>query len=182
VGSSKSKQFRFQGNGAGEAHPAPHAAGKLRRLLGFDSGQAHQPQAFGHPLGHLGSRTAGVAADGEGDVPGHRHGVEQRALLEAHADALTHGQGAAAIGGQVHSGHLHRSLIGVEESDEMLQQDRLAGARAADDHQALAPRHLQVDTVEHRFRAEALGHGRHGDHCVRHQKRIFVKKKSDSRM
>ena len=52
--------------------------------------------------------------------------------------------------------HLERARVGAQEPDRVLEEDALARARAAEQHDGLAGVDVEVDAVEHGARPEAL--------------------------
>src|SRR3546814_9676167 len=55
------------------------------------------------------------------------------------------------------------AAVRVEDAQDALQQDRLAGAGAADDDDRLADAHVEVDAAQDLFRAERLVQVADGD-------------------
>src|SRR5204863_7940097 len=78
--------LRLERDGAREADAAPHAARELRRRLAPLPGEAHQTQALLHAGADLVFPHLRAAAQRKGDVLEDAHRVEQRALLEGHAE------------------------------------------------------------------------------------------------
>ena len=76
----------------------------------------------------VGLALVGVLAQREGHVVKEVHRTEQRAVLEEHAELLAHLE--QAVVGHVRHGlavHEHVALVGVEQSDHVLDADRLTG-------------------------------------------------------
>ena len=87
------------------------------------------------------------------DVLERRHVGEQREVLERHADVARLGADAddrAAV-------DLDVAGIGLVHAGDQAQQDRLAGAGSAEDHDRLAALDAERDALEHRLLAESLG-------------------------
>ena len=104
------------------------------------------------------SRAAGPAgvAQAEGDILPDGEAVEEGAALEEHAEVAEEGAACRcrrAAGRRSGS----RPVVG-EDAEDALQRHRLAGARAADDDEALAGHHPEVDAGEHPLGAEGLAH------------------------
>ena len=134
------------GDGAGEADALLHAARELGRVevggLGpeADAARACRWRARGRPRGE--QRLAGVA-QAEGDVLPDRQAVEERAALEQHAEVAQ--EGAAVDRGEGHAVDQDLAAVGREDAEDAFQRHRLAGARAADDDEALAGHDLERD-------------------------------------
>src|SRR4030095_7337213 len=91
------------------------------------------------------------------DVLAHRDAVEQRRGLEHHGHSLADGEELLLPeASEILPVEDNASLVGVHEPDEALEEHALAGARAADDGERLAPAHLEREVVEHDLRAEGL--------------------------
>ena len=95
-----------------------------------------------------------AAHQAEGDVLPDRQAVEQRAALKQHAE-LFQKFVAVAFGGVLAVDH-DQPAVGFDKADDALDQHRLAGARSADDHHALALGDRQVDTVKNGLGAEGF--------------------------
>src|SRR4029077_13400073 len=86
-----------------------------------------------------------------------RHGVEQRAALEHHAVPLADlVERAAPERAQVHAVDLDAPAVGTQQPDQVLEEDRLAAAAAADDDRDGAVRHLQVHPAQDRLAVEGF--------------------------
>ena len=115
-----------------------------------------------------------------------RQRVEERPLLEdvAHPPAQLHQRVLA----QVRDGptqHLDLAAVGPQQTVDVLEEDGLPFARAAEDDDGLAGRDLEADAVEDLVRSERLADpsdreraGRSVAHSARNS---FVRKKSSTR-
>jgi hypothetical protein len=103
-----------------------------------------------------------AAQQPERDILPDGHGIEQRRTLEQHAEA---GKKRVAVArGRILPIDPDGAGIGAQQPQNALQQHRLAGARAADDHHAFAARNRQVDAAQHRLGPEGPRHASHLDH------------------
>src|SRR5207245_8714920 len=88
---------------------------------------------------------------GEEDVFGDGERVEERAGLEHHGDPLA---GTAPFGfggvGHIGIGYADQAAIGLDETHDVAQTDRLADAAAADDGERFAGIHMEIDVDENR--------------------------------
>ena len=84
------------------------------------------------------------------DVLGHGQRIEQRALLEQHADVAADAQ-KLALGHVVHSLAVHenRAAVGPEESEHKLQHDGFSRAARAEQHAHAPLRHAEADVAQH---------------------------------
>ncbi len=102
-------------------------------------------------------RLLGQALQGEGDVLPDRHRVEERALLEGHAELAPElGERAVVEPGDRHAVDLDRAGVGLQQPDDVLQEHALARPRGADDDHRLALGDVEVDAVQHHLGAERL--------------------------
>ena len=100
-----------------------------------------------------------VLSQREGDVVEHVHRAEQRAVLEEDAELapdpvevlLAHPHGLLAVDPDL-------AGVGAQQTDDVLEEDRLAGTGRAHDRGDLAPGDVEGDVLEHGVGAEALGH------------------------
>ena len=60
----------------------------------------------------------------------------------------------------------HVALIGLEETDEVLDEDRLSGAGAANQHQRFTAPDFEVDAPEDLFLTEGLVEADDADHRI----------------
>ena len=94
---------------------------------------------------------------GKRDVVVEVHRAEQRAVLEQHAELLAHLE--QLVVGHVRDRlavHEHVALVGVEQADHVLDADRLAGARRAEDHRDLVLGDAHVEAAQDLVAAERL--------------------------
>jgi hypothetical protein len=102
--------------------------------------------------------------DREQDVLEHGRRVEERAALEDHPEALADAvEGAAAEARDVLAADQDTPAVGVDQSQEMPEEHRLAASRASDDDHQLGRRHLEVDAAEDLLGPEALPEPFHPD-------------------
>ena len=93
----------------------------------------------------------------EGDVFPDGEGVEQRAALKQHAefahharaDFRRHARDVGAVDEDL-------AAVGPHDAERAFQRHRFALARAADDHERAALRHIDIDAVEHLAAAKSL--------------------------
>ncbi|MNX38675.1 hypothetical protein D3C86_690170 [compost metagenome] len=134
----------------------------------LDAGQAHLRELVGHDLPDLALGLLGMAPQGEGHVLADVHRVEQGAVLEEHAELLADLVELPLLeAGDILAVHVNRTLIGLQEADQELDEDRLPGARGPDDDGGLAPLDVQGDVVEHLLAPEGLVHVLERDDRVR---------------
>ena len=129
-----------------EAGALAHPARQLVGHLGQGAGQADLVEPAHDDVLDLVLALLGVLAQREGDVVVQVHRAEQRPVLEEQAELLAHVE-------QIVVGHVgHRlavdqavALVGVQQADHVLDADRLAGARRAEDHRdhALGQAHVE---------------------------------------
>src|SRR5919198_3576959 len=124
-------------DGVLEVDEAEHAADLLLDLL----------------LGHA------LLVQAVGDVVVDRTKVEERALLEDHADLLpdAHHLGLRVFG-DVLAVYEDAARVGLQEAEDELDGRGLAAARAAEDDLGLTPAHLEAETVEDDAVVEREGH------------------------
>src|SRR3546814_20751774 len=94
----------------------------------------------------------------EGDIFPDLQAVEEGGTLEQHAEFAQHL--LALVGAEFHrvfAVDQDLALFGAQQAEHAFQHHRLAGARAADHHQTLAARYLEVAPVQHDFFSEAIG-------------------------
>jgi hypothetical protein len=155
--------------GGGHVEAPPHAArvGAHRPVGGVAQVETREQLVGARP--HVGAAHLGEPADETQVLAAGEVGVDGRALagepdLKAHLrtlahDVVAHDLGVAAVGAQDGGQHAHRG--------------RLAGAVGAEQAEDAARRHLEVDAVERRDRAESLGQPFHQDGCIRHEGSSF---------
>jgi hypothetical protein len=95
--------------------------------------------------------------EGEGDVLGDGEAIEEGGVLEEVADAAAEGGelafGESAEGGAV---ELDGAGVGMEETDDVFEQDAFAFAGGADEDEGFAPADIEVDTLEDFLGIEAF--------------------------
>jgi hypothetical protein len=115
------------------------------------------PEQLLGQLEPLAQRRLDILADG--------HRAEQRPVLEQ--DSLARLQRAPrgiAEGGQVLAEHEDASAHRPHQSEDLVQQHRLAGARRADDAQDLALAHVELELLVYDLRPESGGQLPNADH------------------
>ena len=149
---------RLRGQGAGQGHALPLAAGELRRVAPFQLFQLHQRQQLAHPRRDLGVLPA-PDAQAEGDVLEDRHVTEQGVMLEHEADVAVAGRlrGHLVVVGQ------DGAAVGVFQPGDDAQERGLARAGRAEQGQERAGGHVEAHVVQGDELAEALGQVADGD-------------------
>src|SRR6185503_8313859 len=141
------------------------AAGKLRGEAVFHARQVHELQRLVDALGHL------LLGEGALLSQSHRHvltdgqRVEERGELKDIADARA--QGVQILAGQrwdVQPVHDDVAGIRLEQSDYVLDRNRLSGAGIADDDHGLAVVHVEREALQHALGAEGLVDVHEPDH------------------
>jgi hypothetical protein len=154
VGFIEEKDFRVQGEGAGQTGPLAHSAGDLGGIIIFEAFEADQRQFEPGDLFDAGGRKVGVFAEGKADIFGEGHGTPERAALEKHAERsqpLLPGfiaripEGFAVI--------IDVALSGLFEADHVAQQGALAAPAAAHDDEHLTAFDCGVDATHDNKRA-----------------------------
>ena len=141
--------FGVPDDGAGEADAFTHAAGEfdghfVEVFFEFDDAEGFADAFFEFFV----VADAGFV-EGEGDVLGDVHGIEEGAVLEEDAEfaadgaelAFFHVRDIGAVDGD-------GALIGLEEADEMFEEDAFSTATGADEDGALAAGDSEVDALE----------------------------------
>src|ERR1035437_6843948 len=177
----------LQRDRAREAHAALHSSRQLGWAFLLDPRETHEIEALRHAIGDLLLRLLRVARERKGDVLSHAPRVEERAFLERHCELPP--QAVAVLGRhlpQVFTVDLDGARIGLQEPDDVFQEDAFPDPRLPDEDERLAPRDGQVEPGEHRFRPEALRdfrelHGGRGG-LRRAQKNTLVRQKAAVRM
>src|SRR6185503_1262448 len=167
-----------------ERRALAHPARELRGHESLASLEPHHGQHLGHARRDVLLRQHAMLAKREGDVVADRQRVEERALLEEHAHAPANRYEAVFVEGlEPCALNLDAALVGTEEPVQVLQQDALAAAAAAEQHERLARQHVERHATQHRLRAERLLHAVAPDEGRRHVRRnSFVRKKSATRI
>src|ERR1017187_7625136 len=180
------EDFGLQRDRAREAYAAPHPSRKLGRALVLDAGQAHELKALSHPIGDLLFRLLRVPREGKRDVLAHAHRVEERAFLKRHAELASQDVALARRHRpEVLAVDLDRARIGLQEANDVLQENALADPRLSDEGERLAFLDLEIQTYEDLLFAEALRHALEPDRGGRGggaQNSTFVRKKSAMRI
>ncbi len=100
----------------------------------------------------------GVLAQREGDVVEQVLRAEQRAVLEQHPEQLADLVELALLDpGDVAAVDDDRAVLRLEQADERLEEDRLAGAGRAEQHGDLTRGQREGDVLPDRLAAEPLG-------------------------
>ena len=148
------------GDRAAQRDALLHAPGKLgRRTIGNVRPEAHRCEDFHGPL--LGGAAGHpVAVDkGECHVLPHAETVEERVLLEQHADAAHQMlQFALVEACEVGVSEADAAALHRHQAEQAFQQDRLAARRRADQHGRLPLGHVEIDSAQHGPAVERLDH------------------------
>jgi hypothetical protein len=146
---------RPRGHGSRQRNPAALAARQLRRGTLAVLGEADEAQDLAHPGVDLVLGEVQLLGQAEADVLGDGHRVEQRVLLEQHADIGAHAQ-------QFLLAHLADTLtvdedcpgIRPEQSENQLERHRLPRAAGAEHDGQSALRHGEADVSEYHLIVE----------------------------
>src|SRR4051794_26126297 len=142
----------------GETGALAHPAGDLTGQLVLGAEQTGQVELLHHDLADLGLALLGVLAQREGDVVVEVHRAEHRAVLEQDAEELADlVELLLGAGGDVDALDHHAALVGLEQADDRLEEDGLAGARGAQHHADLAGGNREGDIAPDQLLAKALG-------------------------
>ena len=145
------------------AHPSREGCG----LHLLDLLEPHPLETLDHPPLDRLLVEVGVLAQRQRHVLPDRHRVEQRRTLEHHAELLPDLVELALLAPHdLLPVHLDRSLVGHHQPQDVLEQDALPGAARADDHDALAGAHLEIDAVQNLLPPQPLLEVPDGDHEV----------------
>jgi hypothetical protein len=88
-------------------------------------------------------------AKGEGDIMADIHGVEEGAVLEEDSELASHGPELAFLeAGDFVAIDDDGAFIGLEEADEVFEEDAFAAAAGADHDGALAAGDIEIDAAE----------------------------------
>ena len=158
VGLVEEQDLGVEHQGPGQAGALAHAAGDLAGELVLGADEADEVHLLHDDVAHLGLGLLGVLAQREGDVVVEVHRAEHRAVLEQDAEELADLvevplRAARDVGALDED----RALVGLDEADEGLEEDRLAGAGGAEHHADLAGRDRQADVAPDQLLAERLG-------------------------
>src|SRR5215475_4184610 len=157
--------LRLRHEGAGDGLALAHAARDLRGVLVPHVHQADLQEFLLHAAGDLRRGHLRLLAQRERHVVEHGHGVEEGAPLEDYSIAAPHHlEGGAPEAGDVRAVHENGARVRPQETQEVLEEHRLAAAAAADDHHDLGRGHLEIDPPEHGLSAEGLAQTLNADH------------------
>jgi hypothetical protein len=134
---------RFGGQRTGQRDPLLLPAGERAGRPPVEAGQLHQLEELTRPPPRRPARNAPDAV-GEGDVVGDVQVREKQRALEHHR----HAPPLRGRAGQVDAVEGHRAGVRLLQTGDHPQQRALARAGRAEDRQAGAGRHLQVDVGE----------------------------------
>src|SRR5688572_8289258 len=142
---------------ARDADPLAHAAGELGRKAWSDVRQVHEIERLGDALLNLLLVEGSLLAQAHGNVVANGERVEQRGELKDVADSRAQRiEIAARERRHLETIDQDSPAVGLEQPDDVLDRDRLARARVPDDDHRLAFDHVERETGEDAFRAEAL--------------------------
>ena len=147
---------RPQRDRPGDPHTLAHAARQLGRHAFAGSRQIHQRQRFLHAVldflfGEL------TPPQPQRQVVRHRQRIEQGRELKDVTDALAQRRERIAIeraDGLAVNNDVAR--IRVQQADDVLERDALAGPGVADDHHRFGVPDFQRQALQHRFAIESL--------------------------
>src|SRR5262245_12376529 len=149
--------LRFINDSACKADAFAHAAGKFRRFFIFRAGQVYHFQHFGDFFSDFGFLHGTVAPKSESHIFGDGQRIEQRRALKEHAEFAANAQQFAFIHrNNVFAFNQYLAGIGLQEANEVLEQNAFSTATAADDDDGLALFDAKCDTVKDRVRAEVF--------------------------
>src|SRR6478735_7006615 len=139
-GPRASPERNWRTNWFGELNGAlAHPARELVRHLVERARETDLAQTAADDLLDLVLALVCVLTEREGGVVVDVHRAEQRAVLEQDAELLAHlEEVVVGHGGNRLAVDEHVALVRVEQSDHVLDADRLAGSGRADDHRDLA--------------------------------------------
>src|SRR5262249_35410399 len=146
----------FGSNRAGKRDALLHAARQLGRAQARNLGaEADRGEFFESDLVGVGARHAAPLHKAEGDILPDAQRIEEGAPLKQHAE-FTHQSfaPAAAQPDRFLAVNANRSRLGPHDAEDALDQHRFAGAGAADNDEALAPRDRKVDAVQNALSAD----------------------------
>ncbi len=158
-------QLRFVDEAAGEQQAAAHPAGELVDGVAAalaQAGQVERPVDRGADVGHPveAGEDGEVVFDGDVDVE----------VVELRDDAHL-GAGRLRVAGQLVAERAQFAGVGQRLTGQQPHRRRLAGAVGAEQAEADALGHVEVEAVDRRDRAEPLHHAaqfdrRHGGRCL----------------
>ena len=165
LGSSNSRISRREGDRAREADAAPHAAGELVGRLSLDSRRDGPGRGTRAPAPRSAPRSSWCAAGGERRCS--RRRSSSRTGRPPGTTCRTCGvcQGTCGLGaGDVLAVDDDVAAVGLDQADQVLEQDALAGARSADDDERLARATTsRLDAAQHFLAVERLPQVDHRD-------------------
>ena len=168
------------GDGARQADALLHAARQFGRpQLGRLRGRARPRASFSIAISlRLRARHAAALDQAERDILPDAAANRTARALEQHAEFAASALRArrARSAGDLLAVDLDRAGIGLEQAEDAFDQHRFAGARAADDDEALAGAAVEIDAVEHDLAPERLAQPRYRDLRVRRQPRSSARK------
>src|ERR1035438_6243795 len=151
------KDLRLVNNRARQADPLFHAARQFGRILVLGARQIHHFEHLGYLLTDFLFRQGTFAAKGKSHILCHVHGIEEGGALEQHAELAAHVQQLTFVhGDDVLVLDEHLPGVGLEEADQVLEQDALPAAAATDDDDRLALLDPEAHAVQDGMRAAAL--------------------------
>ena len=149
--------FGPQRDGARDADALAHAARQLGGKAIVDAGQVDEVERLVDARRDLALVELALLAQSHGDVLADGERVEQRGELEDVADARAQRvQLAPRQLGHVEAVDPDLARVGLEQSDDVLDRDRLSGARVADDDHRLALGDVEGEALEDALGAEGF--------------------------
>jgi hypothetical protein len=164
VGLVEEHDLGVEDQGSRQARALAHAAGDLTGELVLGADEADEVHLLHHDVADLGLGLLGVLAQREGDVVVEVHRPEHGAVLEQHAEELPDlVEVLLGAGGDVGALDEDLAVVGLEQADQALEEDGLAGTGRAEHHADLAGRDGQGHVSKDELRAEGLGEVVHFD-------------------
>src|SRR4051812_20530270 len=144
--------------GAGQTGPLAHAAGDLARQLVLGADQTCEVELLHDDLADLRLALLGVLAEREGDVVVEVHRAEHGAVLEQHPEQLADlVELLLGTRRDVDALDHDAALVRLEQADDGLEEDGLAGPGRAEHDADLAGRDGEGDVAPDQLLAETLG-------------------------
>ena len=142
------QQARLRGHRARHGHAAPLATREFRRHAVDELTEPDEPEHFLDAPAHVAERHVGFLVQAIADVLGDRQRIEERVLLEHHADVGAHAQ-QVALGQVVDALSVDGDRAGVraEQAEDQLEQNRLARTAGAQQKPQAALRDAEADVA-----------------------------------
>ena len=150
---------RLRRHGPGDGDPPALAARELRWPPIDVLRKTHEPQHFLHARANLGERPVHLLVELEADVLADRERIEERALLEHHAQPAPHPKQVALLH-LIHAlaAHVHLAGVGPEQPQNQLEDRGLAGAAGTEDQLRVPRQQGEADVAQHHLVVEGQRH------------------------